>query len=81
MGKRYYRINESFKLIGAFWRPEEREAAFTGTLTARKGRVELVTAPSYLPELGREALRDSLLRRTRRESRSYMRPHRTSGAL
>jgi hypothetical protein len=61
MSKRKYRINESFELIGAFWRPDDRDKTVTGTLTSRGGRVEVITAPSYIANLEGDAVRDVLL--------------------
>lgn len=42
-----YRVNASFEMPGAFWPPDASDQVFTGTLTARKGRVTLTSAPIY----------------------------------
>ena len=44
---RAYRINDTFEIIGAFWKPITPDDKFTGTLTSNKGRVSLSTAPNY----------------------------------
>ena len=57
MGK--YRIDDSFDMIGAFWKFGQQDDSFTGTLTSRKGRVETLAAPSYIAKLGDNAFRDA----------------------
>jgi hypothetical protein len=54
-----YRIDDSFEMIGAFWRFGQRDDSFTGTLTSRKGRVEILTSPSYTAKLDENAVRDA----------------------
>jgi len=56
MGK--YRIAGNFELIGAFWKPGQPDASFTGTLTSRKGRVQALSSPLYTNKLGEEAVRE-----------------------
>jgi hypothetical protein len=53
-----YRIAGSFKLIGAFWKPGQPDASFTGTLTSRNGGVEALSSPLYTNKLGEEAVRE-----------------------
>lgn len=41
-------MDDSFEMmIGGFWRPGQEDKKFTGTLVARKGLVEIYTAPDY----------------------------------
>lgn len=55
MGK--YRIAGDFRLMGAFWRFGEKNDSFTGTLTCKKGRIEVLSSRIYTSELGDEAAR------------------------
>lgn len=57
---RKYRITGKFRLIGAFWIPGKDAESFTGTLTSKKGRVELLSSPVYTPKLGDEAMRQGM---------------------
>jgi hypothetical protein len=56
-----YRIDESFEIIGAFWRFSHPDETFTGTLISRKGRVEVMAAPSYEANLDGDAFLADLL--------------------
>lgn len=43
-----YRIDDNFDLIGGFWKYGSPNDVFTGTMTARKGVVKILTAPVYV---------------------------------
>jgi len=55
-----YRLDESFEIIGGFWVFGQEDKKFTGTLSSRKGLVEIQTSPTY-SELDDAALRASML--------------------
>jgi hypothetical protein len=55
-----YRLDESFEIIGGFWIFGQEDKKFTGTLSSRKGLVEIQTSPTYA-ELDDAALRASML--------------------
>lgn len=52
-----YRIDDSFEMIGAFWKFGQQDDSFTGTLRSRKGRVRLLAAPSYIAKMDGDAVR------------------------
>jgi ApeA N-terminal domain 1 len=52
-----YRIDDSFEMIGAFWKFGQQEDSFTGTLRSRKGRVQVLAAPSYIAKMDGDAVR------------------------
>ena len=57
-----YKMNASFEMLGAFWKYDNPGEKFTGTLSARKGSVTLVTAPTYTEgESAREAMHARML--------------------
>lgn len=53
-----YRVDDTFEMIGAFWKFPEPDQKFTGTLKSRNGLVECVSAPTYSPEIDRAALKE-----------------------
>ena len=55
-----YRVDESFEIIGAFWICGHEDKKFTGTLSSRKGLVEIQTSPAY-SDLDDAALHTSML--------------------
>jgi hypothetical protein len=54
-----YRVDDSFEMIGGFWRSGQEDERFTGTLTSRKGLVEIYASPRYA-DLDDVALRASM---------------------
>ncbi len=47
MANRDYDVTDSFELIGAFWDSSEPDQRITGTLSSKKGRLRLLSAPIY----------------------------------
>ena len=59
-----YRVDDTFKMIGAFWRYGEPDQKFPGTLTSREGVVEIMTAPVF-SVLDKDAVRKSVSKMNR----------------
>jgi hypothetical protein len=57
---RKYRLDSNFELIGGFWRYGTPDQTFTGTVSSRSGRVDLLTAPTLKP-LNQNAFREAFL--------------------
>lgn len=55
-----YQVNDSFEMVGAFWKFGQQEDNFTGTLRSRKGRVQVLAAPSYIAKMDGDAFRAAM---------------------
>jgi ApeA N-terminal domain 1 len=55
-----YRIDDSFEIIGAFWKFGQQNDSFTGTLRSHKGRVQVLAAPAYIANMDGDAFRTAI---------------------